>query len=294
MENPTDFLDANVGAIGDERVSIENYLVVSEEGFFQSIGDVWRNMRHGRPPKLTNDKGDPRLNKGLLEKTYLNPEWLSKRRFVEEEVKLGKFGKAFTGDYNAAMRKLADTWVAAFKKNQALAEPFYAKVKPSFDFVNAYHYNDKAKLKAFVEARDLSYATPKFAMVDASYDISQEGASVPALTKESCTKLVATLVYMCDSFFTHTGFHVKWEEAYATTLNKRWYLYSQEGARVLSTASYDRNDVESQQLVFKLILDVYQFTTRYESDYYKRKDVGFDVFYNYLRTAIAYIDASVK
>jgi hypothetical protein len=294
MENPVDFLNANIGVVGDERVSIEDYLVVSEEGFFQSIGDVWRNMRHGRPPKLTDDKGEPRLNKGLLEKTYLSPEWLGKRRFVEGEVKLGKFGKAFTGDYNTAMRKLSDAWVDAFKKNQAMAEPFFARVQPTFEFVNAYHYNDKAKLKAFVEARDLSYTTPKFAVVDTSYDISQEGASLPALTKESCTKLVATLVYMCDSFFTNMGFHKKWEENYATTLNKRWYLYSQEGARVLSTASFDRDDVESQQLCFKLIHDVYQFTSRYESDYYKRKDIGFDVFYNWLRTAIAYIDASVK
>jgi hypothetical protein len=292
MSDINKFLDDNVGLVGDERVSIENYLVVSNEGFFQSIGDIWRNMRHGRPPKLTNQKGDPALNKPLLEKTYLNPDWLAKRRFVEGEVRIAKFGKGFTGDYNGDMRKLADAWLAAYKKNQAMAEPFYQRVKPTFEFVNAYHYRDPEKLKAFIEARDLSYTAPKFAVVPAALDVSQEGASLPALTKEQCEKLVQTIVYMCSAFFHNLGFHKKWEEAYGMTLNNRWYLYSNDGAKVLSQATY--SDADHRVLAFKLINEVYEFTSRFESDYYKRKCIGFDAFYNWLRGAIAYIDASVK
>jgi hypothetical protein len=293
MENPVDYLNAQRGVVGDERVSIEDYLTVSEEGFFQSIGDIWRNIRHGRPPKLTNDKGDPKINKPLLEKTYLNPDWLSKRRFVEGNVKVGKYGKPFTGDYNALMRALGDAWVTANKKNKAIAEPYYKRVQPTFAFVNAYHYNDKTKLQQFVTARDLSYTTPKFALLGQDVQVSQDGAELPALTKEQCSKLVASLVYLCGCFFEHYGFHEAWSASYDTTLNKRWYLYSNDGAKVLSNASYP-DDPEARAACFKLINEVYEFTSRFESDYYKRKCMGYDAFYDWLRGAIAYIDASVK
>jgi len=292
MDDINKFLDQSVGVVGDERVSIENFLTVSEEGFFQSVGDVWRNMRHGRPPKLSTKDGEPTINKALLEKTYLNPQWLDKRRFVEGEVRVSKFGKGFTGDYNADMRKLADAWLAAYKKNQAIAKPYYERVKPTFDFVNGYHYRDPEKLRAFVEARDLSYTAPKFALVPPALDVSQEGATVPALTKEACTRLVQSIVYMCDAFFGHYGFHDEWTRHYGTTLNGRWYLYSNDGAKLVSTSTY--SDADHRVLAFKLINEVYEFTSRYEADYCKRKCVGYDAFYGWLRGAIAYIDASVK
>ncbi|ARV77492.1 hypothetical protein FDI21_gp219 [Pseudomonas phage Noxifer] len=292
-ENIQKFLDENIGNVGDERVSFEHYLVVSNEGFFQSIGDVWRNIRHGRTPKLTNDKGTPVLNKDTLNKTYLNPEWLAKRRFAEGEVSVSKYGKPFTGDYNAGMRALGDAWIAANKKNKAMAEPYFKRVEPTFEFVKAYHYNSPEKLKAFLDARDLSYTAPKFAVLDQKFDVSMEGAKLPALTREQCEKLVASIVYMADAFFSHYGYHERWSEHFDTTLNKRWYLYSNDGAKVLSQATYG-SDVANRNLCFKLINEVYEFTSSFESDYYKRKCVGYDAFYAWLKGAVAWIDASVK
>ncbi|MNE02729.1 hypothetical protein D3C80_952110 [compost metagenome] len=287
------FLNENVGNVGDERVSIENYLTVSEEGFFQSIGDVFRNIRHGRPPKLTDDKGDPRLNKDTLSKTYLNPEWLAKRRFLEGEVKVSQHGKPFTGDYNGAMRKLADAWVKSNQANKKISDPYYARVKPSFEFVAAYGYSKPDKLAAHLETMDLKFVAPKFSVLGQEYDVSKEGATLPALTKEQVTKLVASLIYLGDSFFNHTGFHDAWDRDFATTLNGRWYLYSPDGAKMVANATYGR-DVENNRNCFRLINDVYDFSARYSHAYYNRSCVGYDAFYAWMRGCIAWIDASVK
>jgi len=254
---------------------------------------VWRNFRHGRPPKLSDKEGKPMLNRALLEKTYLNPEWLKKRRFVEGEVRVPTCGVAFQGDWNAGMRGLGDAWIAANQANKKIAGGYYERVKPSFEFVSKYRYNDPETLKAFVEARDLSYTAPKFAVFGGKLALPPSVAPLPSLPAEQCSKLTAAIVYMCSAFFDNYGFHAEWAKHFDTTLNRRWYLYSVDGAKVLSEASY-QNDAANKQLCFKLINDVADFTNRFSDDYYGRKCIGYDAFDAWLRGAIAWIDASVK
>lgn len=292
--NPLEFLEQSGHQGSDANVSIENYLVVSNEGIFQSIGDVFRNIRHGRPPKLIDDRGTPRLNKKQLEATYLNPEWLGKRRAVEGEVKVSQFGKPFMdGNYVKAMRALADHWVVVNKKNRAITVPYYEKVKPGFEFVNNYDYKNAEKLAAFLAEFKLDYTAPKFEVIGKEYDISRDGATLPALSKEQVVTLVKAIVYMGDSFFDNSGYNTAWERDFGTTLNKRWYLYSNTGAKILADATFPR-DIDSNRNCFKLINDIYDYSVRFEGAYYKRPCIGYNTFYNWLRGAIAWIDASIK
>lgn len=287
------FLDEQAHHNNDGQVSIENYLMVSEEGFLQSVGDIFRNIRHGRPPKLTDAKGEPHLRRADLEKTYLNPAWLAKRRFVEGEVKVNVAGKNFIGDYNKEMRKLADAWQVTCSANQQLGKQYYEKVKPAFEFVSAFKYRDYDLLTKFTESLDLKYTKPAFVGLDDSWDISKEGATLPALTKESVEKLVKTLVNLCNSLFETHGLYKPWERDYYTTLNRTWYLYSVTGAKMVSEYAYP-SDMHGRSMCFKLLHDVYTYSSLFETDYYKRKCVAWSSFFLWLRGAIAYIDASVK
>ena len=287
------FLDEQAHHNNDGQVSIENYLMVSEEGFFQSVGDVFRNIRHGRPPKLTNDKGAPMLRREVLDKTYFNSEWLSKRRFVEGDVKVGTAGKNFAGDYNVEMRKLADAWKVICSANQKIGASYYAKVKPAFVFVSEFKNRNVDALTKFVDTLDLKYTKPDFMGLDTKWDISKEGATLPALTKEQVEKLCKSIIYLCDSFFKVQGIYHPWERDFYTSLNRTWYLYSVTGAKLVSENAYP-NDVHGRAACFKLINDVYTYSNMFESDYYKRKCVAWSTFELWLRGAISYIDASVR
>ncbi len=291
--NINGFLQDTTHLSSDARISIEDYLVVSEEGFFQAIGDVFRNFRHGRPPQLTNDKGGPKINRKVLETTYLNPEWLAKRRFVEGEVKVGQNAKGFLGDWNAAMRKLADAYLKSYQANLKIMGPYYEKVKPGFAFVDGYKYKDAKNLEKFLATFDLKFTPPKFNGLGTEFDVSKEGATLPALTQEQVVKLTNTIIYMCDAFFRNSGLPKGWQDSYGTTLNRRWYLYSNTGAKLVADSTYP-NDVAANRDCFTLINSIYDYTARFEAAYYKRSCVGWNSFQLWLKGALAWIDASVK
>lgn len=287
------YLDQHGHQQTDGVVSIEDYLVVSQEGFFQSVGDIFRNITKGRPPKLTNNQGRPSINRKTLENTYLNPSWLDKRRFVEGEVRVSKFGKPFMGDWNKEMRTLADNWSKQCKQNQALGKPYYDRVKPAFEFIENYQYRNPEKLAAFLDTLDLKYTKPKFIGMPSSVGISTDGAMLPALGKEGVIKLTRTIIYLCDAFFRESGIIKAWEKDYQTTLNKRWYLYSDTGAKLVAEATH-RGNHDAYRNCIRLITDIADFSSRFENDYYNRDCKGYQTFQDWLLGAIAYIDASVK
>src|SRR5690606_18612204 len=146
--NINKYLDNNRLHVSDTKVSLEDFLdltddpvstpysdinreeVVSNEGIFDSIGDFFRNIFRGTKPEAIDEKKDQlKITLQQLKDTYLNDNWLKKRRIVTGTVKPGKHSKFFEGDYVKSMLDLTNLLIKTRKTNLGISDKAYEQVK---------------------------------------------------------------------------------------------------------------------------------------------------------------------
>lgn len=131
------FLD-RAALANDSTVSLEGFLVASNEGFFDLVKSIF--SREAKKPNADREDVTTAWTQRTIrqiESTYLNETWLAKRRFVEGNINLPQIaaltnkGK-FDGNYEHIVHTSIKEAIAATNAYAKVIEKIFKKADPLF------------------------------------------------------------------------------------------------------------------------------------------------------------------
>lgn len=271
----------------EQWYSTQFQLTPSNEGFGTLVGDLMRGFKHGRKKTVKAKLDDKSL--GNLKSTYQNPEWLSKRRFVEGDVSFkgvtGVFAGDMEGNCDALCRELEVLQAANIRETKRLA----GIAKAAIRFIESDAARDDDRAKSFISTLSLK-ADCRFVGYKGSLGAVGQ-CTVPALGEAGVKMAVDYVLRLNTLRSTIDTLLLTPEWAKSFYLGEVGELYPRfsDGSDVL--VQFEKAESWSGMDLAQ-ILDDYRWDV--ESAFDKTLESTDDLVQAVIKTIISWIDASVK
>jgi hypothetical protein len=274
------------------HTSIESvFFRPSSEGLLESLGDTFRNMRHGKTEKIPANSD----MKQVLSRTYLNYSWLSNRRFVEGTVSV-KGGNYLQGNWEAQARKLLQASRAAAHQDEQLVIKLTHQIDTVSQFFASGKWKDAKACRAFLDKLifndDLN--DPKWTQPTEAYQ-APETAKLPALDKDGVQATAKLMLELYEGNRLATPFGKKWYDRLAPMGGDK--MYTSDNPFEDEIDKHWSSDPELADKLKYLVNEVSECAYGAEHSYYHASE-SYQHYYvyitNYIEAMAKWIDASVK
>lgn len=284
-----------------DKVSLENFLnavpvgneeQVSCEGLVSAVGDLFRNIKHGRKERINANEWRGDIER-KLKATYLNPNWLSKRRLVTGDVtiKAAQNGGLLEEDYKRGIQKMTSALNRVAAKNKGVVKKALDRVMPAIKFLdNRSNWKDSAKAAELYGQFKKISASLEFTDVDELEGIG-EAAKLTVLTSAEVVETANLILSLIDLRVSTDPFAGEWESAFYTTFEDTLFSKFDAEHGIISEIEHA---VGEDSDVVRLAHEMDSYQRQVEAAY---GDTAVEIFENptaYMKALIAYIDACVR
>jgi hypothetical protein len=268
---------------------------LSVENFKDTVGDFWRDLKHGKKEKLTYGTE----LKNALKRTYLNPSWLGHRRFVGGSVSVVG-GSLLEGQWEAKARGILAHAQAGAKKDEALVLNALKSIEPALKLFASGDWKSEDKVIAFLnkwgdyEDRLESMTNPKWSPPVEVIE-KPETIKLPALDQRGVVHTAEFIVELFEGNYMSHPFGEAWKHKLAPVGGVE--LYGDDNP--VLQAVYDLHDRNSK--LSSWLRDVLEAVSEYaysiENSYYHNSEAWQHYYVsltNYQEAMSRWIDLSVR